>query len=153
MRKRKRMNEYTNTHINDLSTCYRYDGIYKVVKYYPATGKSGFCVWRYLLRRDDPSPAPWTKEGKNIIALNGYVTQHPDGYEEAQMKKANKGKKRPSDNANEKPLKKQCQEGYKLTETLSDLIQNDKLNEKLWSECCKALPMGKIAFLEYVSER
>ena len=23
-------------------------------------------MWRYLLRRDDPAPAPWTKEGKQI---------------------------------------------------------------------------------------
>lgn len=42
----------------------RYDGIYKVVKYWPEKGKSGFIVWRYLLRRDDSEPAPWTEEGK-----------------------------------------------------------------------------------------
>ena len=32
----------------------RYDGIYKVVKYWPEKAKSGFIVWRYLFRRDDP---------------------------------------------------------------------------------------------------
>jgi E3 ubiquitin-protein ligase UHRF1 len=32
----------------------RYDGIYKVVKYWPHKGKAGFIVWRYLFRRDDP---------------------------------------------------------------------------------------------------
>lgn len=37
----------------------RYDGIYKVVKYFREKGKSGFYVWRYFLRRDDPVPAPW----------------------------------------------------------------------------------------------
>ena len=36
----------------------RYDGIYKVVKYYPKTGKSGFIVWKFELRRDDPNPPP-----------------------------------------------------------------------------------------------
>ncbi|KAK1803676.1 hypothetical protein P4O66_021077, partial [Electrophorus voltai] len=61
----------------------RYDGIYKpisffavlskalpgcltefqVVKYWPEIGKCGFLVWRYLLRRDDVEPAPWTAEG------------------------------------------------------------------------------------------
>ncbi|XP_037757847.1 E3 ubiquitin-protein ligase UHRF2 isoform X6 [Chelonia mydas] len=41
----------------------RYDGIYKVVKYWPEIGKCGFLVWRYLLRRDDVEPAPWTSEG------------------------------------------------------------------------------------------
>jgi E3 ubiquitin-protein ligase UHRF1 len=44
----------------------RYDGIYKVVKYYPQKGKSGFVVWRYLLRRDDPNPAPWAKGGREF---------------------------------------------------------------------------------------
>jgi len=42
----------------------RYDGIYKVVKYYPQTGESGFIVWKFVLRRDDPSPAPWEKSAK-----------------------------------------------------------------------------------------
>ena len=32
----------------------RYDGIYKVVKYWPEKGKTGFIVWKYLIRRDDP---------------------------------------------------------------------------------------------------
>jgi len=49
----------------------RYDGIYKVVKYYPETGLSGFTVWRFVLRRDDPTPAPWTVQGKKLIARLG----------------------------------------------------------------------------------
>lgn len=46
---------------------FRYDGIYKVVKYFPAIGQTGLVVWKYLMRRDDPEPAPWTEEGKRII--------------------------------------------------------------------------------------
>ncbi|KAF9101601.1 ubiquitin-like with PHD and RING finger domains 2 [Mortierella sp. GBA35] len=38
---------------------YRYDGIYKLVRYWPETGRAGFRVWRYHMRRDDPEPAPW----------------------------------------------------------------------------------------------
>jgi len=30
-------------------------------------GESGYLVWRYYLKRDDPAPAPWTTEGKKII--------------------------------------------------------------------------------------
>lgn len=51
----------------------RYDGIYKVVKYYPEKGLSGFRVWKYLLRRDDPSPAPWESGAKQypiIVSLS-----------------------------------------------------------------------------------
>ncbi len=31
----------------------RYDGIYKVVKYWPEKNKNGFIVWKYLFKRDD----------------------------------------------------------------------------------------------------
>jgi len=48
-----------------------YDGLYKVVKYYPETGTSGFIVWRFVLKRDDPTPAPWTAEGEKLIAQLG----------------------------------------------------------------------------------
>ncbi|KAJ0183607.1 hypothetical protein K1T71_000030 [Dendrolimus kikuchii] len=66
----------------------RYDGIYKVVKYYPEVGLSGYKVWKYLLRRDDPSPAPWEKGAKQ------YPIVYPDGYLEAEAEKvAAKGKK------------------------------------------------------------
>ncbi|XP_073950182.1 E3 ubiquitin-protein ligase UHRF1-like isoform X2 [Choristoneura fumiferana] len=59
----------------------RYDGIYKVVKYYPERGLSGFRVWKYLLRRDDPSPAPWEPEAKQFPIV------YPDGYLEAEAEK------------------------------------------------------------------
>ncbi|XP_062967736.1 E3 ubiquitin-protein ligase UHRF1 [Cynocephalus volans] len=61
----------------------RYDGIYKVVKYWPEKGKSGFLVWRYLLRRDDDEPGPWTREGKDRIKRLGLTMQYPEGYLEA----------------------------------------------------------------------
>jgi len=64
----------------------RYDGIYDVVKYWPEMGKRGFREWRYLIRRDDPAPAPWTKEGKKIMGEVDY----PEGYHEAQAKKDSK---------------------------------------------------------------
>jgi len=38
-----------------------------VVKYWPEIGKCGYLVWRYLLRRDDLEPAPWTPEGLERI--------------------------------------------------------------------------------------
>jgi len=46
-----------------------------VVKFWPAKGKSGFIVWRYMLRRDDPSPAPWTKDGQRRIEELGLTMQ------------------------------------------------------------------------------
>uniref|UniRef100_A0A8C8H6N4 E3 ubiquitin-protein ligase UHRF n=1 Tax=Oncorhynchus tshawytscha TaxID=74940 RepID=A0A8C8H6N4_ONCTS len=55
----------------------RYDGIYKVVKYWPEKGKSGFLVWRYLLKRNDDEPAPWTRDGKERIKKLGLTILHP----------------------------------------------------------------------------
>jgi len=58
----------------------RYDGLYRVVRYWPEQ-REGFRVWRYLFRRDDPQPAPWTEEGKHLIMANGYdkVIHREDG--------------------------------------------------------------------------
>ncbi|KAG7209691.1 hypothetical protein KM043_011335 [Ampulex compressa] len=138
----------------------RYDGIYKVVKYYPHTGKSGFRVWRYLLRRDDPAPAPWTKEGKARIASLGLKPMYPDGYLEAMAKnKTNKKKRMLNDNqslASTKegpPKKRQKHEAYRLDDELINLIDKDNANAKLWEECRKIVSDGKAAFLQCVSER
>ncbi|KAG7477048.1 hypothetical protein MATL_G00089440 [Megalops atlanticus] len=68
----------------------RYDGIYKVVKYWPEIGKCGFLVWRYLLRRDDLEPAPWTPEGAERIKKLGLSVQYPPGYLEAMANKTKK---------------------------------------------------------------
>ncbi|XP_012145319.1 ubiquitin-like with PHD and ring finger domains 1 [Megachile rotundata] len=139
----------------------RYDGIYKVVKYYPDTGKSGFRVWRYLLRRDDPAPAPWTKEGKARIAALGLKPMYPDGYLEAMAKnKTNKKRNVPtkeekssSSKIDEPPKKKQKREGYELESEIVKFIDEDQINAKLWDECRITLADGKAAFLQQVSER
>ena len=73
----------------------RYDGIYQVVKYWPERGKSGFLVWRYLLRRDDTEPEPWTREGKDRTRQLGLTMQYPEGYLEALANKE-KSRKRPA---------------------------------------------------------
>jgi len=65
----------------------RYDGIYKIVKYWPEKGQSGFKVWRYMFRRDDTNPAPWTKEGKKKIEEQGIKMNYPERYLEAQAEK------------------------------------------------------------------
>ncbi|KAI9139384.1 hypothetical protein BKA69DRAFT_1085969 [Paraphysoderma sedebokerense] len=61
-----------------MEKCYRYDGIYKLVKYYPEKGQDGYILWRYVFRRDDDEPAPWTEEGKKYVQLNGMTMIDPD---------------------------------------------------------------------------
>ncbi|XP_065714359.1 E3 ubiquitin-protein ligase UHRF1 [Patagioenas fasciata] len=151
----------------------RYDGIYKVVKYWPETGKSGFLVWRYLLRRDDEEPAPWTKEGKDRMKKLGLTMQYPEGYLEAvankDKEKENNGdddfdtlgkrrRKRKSAGGEEKLIssptgtpKKTKVEPYKLTSQQKSLIKSDEANEKLWNEVLEALKDGP-KFLNKVEE-
>ncbi|XP_062474738.1 E3 ubiquitin-protein ligase UHRF1 isoform X1 [Pezoporus occidentalis] len=151
----------------------RYDGIYKVVKYWPETGKSGFLVWRYLLRRDDEEPAPWTKEGKDRMKKLGLTMQYPEGYLEAvankDKEKENNGddefdtpgkgkRKRKSAGGEEKLMtspagtpKKTKVEPYKLTTQQKSLIKNDEANEKLWNGVLEALKDGP-KFLSKVEE-
>ncbi|XP_076135214.1 E3 ubiquitin-protein ligase UHRF1 [Alosa pseudoharengus] len=155
----------------------RYDGIYKVQKYWPEKGKSGFLVWRYLLKRDDDEPAPWTRDGKERVKKLGLTMQYPDGYLEAvaakEKEKENKAmeleeepetpskgkRKRKSQkmDAEEKssptksPSKKMKVEAYKLSREQKALIKQDELNKKLWDEAVQSLSLGP-KFLNKVEE-
>ena len=153
----------------------RYDGIYKVVKYWPEKGQSGFIVWRYRLRRDDPTPAPWTKAGKAKIAELGLEIQYPEGYLEAEAKKAaekeaaSKSKrKRKNEKENEseegdggsaedaetsknKSLKK-AKIAYTISAKHQSLIAEDKVNQSIWKALCEN-PETHAKFLHDVEEK
>uniref|UniRef100_A0AAQ5ZD62 E3 ubiquitin-protein ligase UHRF n=1 Tax=Amphiprion ocellaris TaxID=80972 RepID=A0AAQ5ZD62_AMPOC len=125
----------------------RYDGIYKVVKYWPEIGKCGYLVWRYLLRRDDMEPAPWTPEGVERIKKLGLAVQYPPGYLSAM---ANKTKKeacarpgRESSPVAEPPSKRvKIEETFQLSEQQQQLIREDTANKKLWDEAMENLKEG-----------
>ncbi|OCT97355.1 hypothetical protein XELAEV_180095804mg, partial [Xenopus laevis] len=76
-----------------------------VVKYWPEKGKSGFLVWRYLLRRDDYEPAPWSKEGKERIKKLGLTMQYPDGYLETLASKEREKENKTEDEPIDSPSK------------------------------------------------
>uniref|UniRef100_A0A8C2WM10 E3 ubiquitin-protein ligase UHRF n=1 Tax=Cyclopterus lumpus TaxID=8103 RepID=A0A8C2WM10_CYCLU len=145
----------------------RYDGIYKVVKYWPEIGKCGYLVWRYLLRRDDLEPAPWTPEGLERIKKLGLSVQYPPGYLAAM---ANKTKKeacaRPGrggrtkrklkdkeendeEDEDEQPMtsppskKVKIEETFQLSEQQQQLIREDTANKKLWDEAMGYLKEGQ----------
>lgn len=143
----------------------RYDGIYKVVEYYPERGKSGFIVWRYRLRRDDDSPAPWTAEGKRFIKLHGLEkTEVPDGYLEAKEEKlepeeqeSKEQKTKPNKRLYEalkhpsSPVKRPKIVEFKLDRSLKKLIEQD-VNTKLWDSCSQYLKDGKQKYIAKVAE-
>lgn len=158
----------------------RYDGIYKVVKYWPEKGKNGFIVWKYLFKRDDPTPAPWTKEGKVLVKKLGLTMQYPEGYLEAQAakearaeeeegeeegegreessgddKKATKrGKKRKSSILEpvngSSPAAKKPR--YELTKQQKTLIKADKLNAKVWEQLVNSISKGTEGLLSRIQE-
>uniref|UniRef100_A0A672J8Q6 E3 ubiquitin-protein ligase UHRF n=1 Tax=Salarias fasciatus TaxID=181472 RepID=A0A672J8Q6_SALFA len=108
----------------------RYDGIYKVVKYWPEIGKCGYLVWRYLLRRDDMEPAPWTPEGLERIQKLGLAVQVAVCVSDA-----------PPDT--EPPSKRaKVEEAFQLSEQQQQLIQEDTANRKLWDEAMENLKEG-----------
>ncbi|NXM76390.1 UHRF2 ligase, partial [Serilophus lunatus] len=147
----------------------RYDGIYKVVKYWPEIGKCGFLVWRYLLRRDDVEPAPWTTEGMERSKKLGLNVQYPEGYLEAMASKEKKDKvkrqtvkqeptsqsngnqKRTIDDDIEEPANTRKAmrmgdggkgEAFQLTQEQQWLIREDCMNQKLWDEVLTSLKEG-----------
>uniref|UniRef100_A0A671UFB1 E3 ubiquitin-protein ligase UHRF n=1 Tax=Sparus aurata TaxID=8175 RepID=A0A671UFB1_SPAAU len=144
----------------------RYDGIYKIVKYWPAKGKSGFLVWRYLLKRDDDEPAPWTRDGKERIKKLGLTMQvkmHSTVYV---YKKSKYGfsvilgcdellvtstMQESTKTSPAKTPKKMKVEQYKLTKEQKALIKSDEANKKVWGEAMESLSLGP-KFLNKVEE-
>ena len=60
--------------IASLSILPRYDGIYKVKKYWPQKGKSGHIVWRYLLARYPTSSTAFAfKKDSFCLSINVYL--------------------------------------------------------------------------------
>lgn len=141
----------------------RYDGIYKVVKYFPEKGLSGFIVWKYFLRRDDPTPSPWDKDEESTVL-------YPDGYleaeaekkrvkaEESKSKQNQKRKRKSPDRATQSIFdfvnspKRSKMSAFNLDEDTKTYISNDDKNEKIWNECKENLVLGKSEFLLKVQD-
>ncbi|CAB3258852.1 unnamed protein product [Arctia plantaginis] len=124
----------------------RYDGIYKVVKYYPEKGLSGFRVWKYLLRRDDPTPAPWESGSKE------YPIIYPDGYLEAEaekkaLKEKNKGKTVSKSKGNKKRALRESNQSTESEGDASPPVKKRKTSVKGGTKKKAPVesPKGKIA--------
>ncbi|XP_069332570.1 E3 ubiquitin-protein ligase UHRF2 isoform X2 [Eulemur rufifrons] len=138
----------------------RYDGIYKVVKYWPEISSShGFLVWRYLLRRDDVEPAPWTSEGIERSRRLCLRLQYPAGYPSDKEGKKTKGQsKKQASAATKRPTtdddcpsaskmfkasdSPEAVEAFQLTPQQQHLIREDCQNQKLWDEVLASLVEG-----------
>lgn len=138
----------------------RYDGIFKVVKYWPERGKSGFLVWRYLLRRDDPEAAPWSKAGKERTKKLGLTIEYPEGYLEAMAAKEKEKEKGNSDEDEEREKKgkgkRKLSKGspgkgspsskkvkHEISSVFKRQVKEDEENAKLWNDVLNAIKGGE----------
>ena len=138
---------------------FRYDGIYKLFRYWPEKGKDGFIIYRYEFRRDDPSPAPWTSEGEARIKTLGLEMVYPDDWDPDARKSKGGGstsgggiaigggtlrkRKRETIGAGGKRMRA-C---YKPPVRLSELIVADTRNAETWAKILAQSP-DVIAFVE-----
>ena len=75
----------------------------------PEPGRAGFLVWRYLLRRDDPNPAPWEAGAKKYQCI------------------VPESEKPEADGDSENPSKKIKMEDYVVEADLKALIAKDEV--------------------------
>lgn len=121
-------------------------------------------MWRYLFRRDDPLPAPWTPEGKANIAKRGYTCIYPVGYKEAEAEKEReklakeaekKGGKRKISTDNPftaAAAVKKPKVIYKIDEDVVPLIVKDEKNVKIWDEVQATEYETKLQFTDKLEE-
>lgn len=113
----------------------RYDGIYKVVKYWPEKGHEGHVVWRFLLRRDDPSPAPWTKK---VISVNFVIRYHFDSIVvqgKARLRRLGLNKMITIDEAGHTNRKRALPAGaFQLPPEMTQLLDADVRHGRLWTQ-------------------
>jgi len=124
---------------------YRYDGMYKVVKYWVQKSTShDFKVFRYLLRRDDPETAPWEEGAKQFRMIKKAVDE--------EKAKAKKRKAEDENDENDQTAKKIKIQMYKLDKKTKDIINKDERNAKLWKECLDFEAETKLEWINNVEE-
>ncbi|RUP44194.1 hypothetical protein BC936DRAFT_149809 [Jimgerdemannia flammicorona] len=133
----------------------RYDGLYKVVKYWKEKGKSDFLVWRFAMRRDDPDPAPWTEEGKQRIKDLGLRMVYPekttDGEDTENRNKENiQGKGKGKGKAPETLLETAKIKKYMVPADVVQMIQADARDARIWDDVLAQEFWSEYEFLHYV---
>ena len=120
----------------------RYDGIYKVVRYWPES-RQGLVVWRYLLRRDDETPAPWTDAGKQRKRKLRQTVIMPDGYIEKKRTRKRKCSDSHSEADGGDGVSSAKRRYFRLPDPVRDLIAQDERNQNTWKQLMDSLPAEK----------
>ncbi|KAJ2658713.1 hypothetical protein IW148_004589 [Coemansia sp. RSA 1199] len=132
----------------------RYDGLYRIVKYWKEKGVCGLYVWRYLFRRDDPEPAPWTDAGKAFIEKMGFTMYDPDVDVDGRTGKSKAESALASTKRTSKVSGSNCQsvvaKKYKFqpTATLRELVRLDTDNSRMWASINEKKYATESAYIE-----
>lgn len=134
----------------------RYDGLYKVVKYWPETTTEGVRIWRFHLRRDDPAPAPWTEQGRYRARKLGLRLVYPPGWCKPVAGKRNwKVDERfmALNDANARDVNKSFSmaDSFKIPRGLLRLIERDVDNKSAWEDLIAA-KLSKASFKKQLNE-
>ncbi|KAI8084276.1 PUA-like domain-containing protein [Gilbertella persicaria] len=105
----------------------RYDGLYKLVKYWPyREPTTGFIIWKFLFRRDDQEYPAWMSAGKAVMRRKGLRTIRESPQLTANLVR------------------------YRIPKRIQKLITKDKRNERMWSQIRKMEFWSEYEFLHYL---
>ncbi|KAK4518744.1 uncharacterized protein ATC70_008966 [Mucor velutinosus] len=106
---------------------FRYDGEYKIVRYWPyKEPTTGNLIWKYLFKRDDTEMPPWSSEGRRMISRRGLRMINPVDEETEELRRFT-----PS---------------YKAQVA----IAKDTQNRRLWNQISELKFWSEFEFLQYV---
>ncbi|CAO3668868.1 hypothetical protein G6F70_001274 [Rhizopus microsporus] len=108
---------------------FRYDGIYKVVKYWPTIlPNPDRVVWKFMLRRDDDELAPWLSKAEEEYKKKGLRMIHEDEKENKKLVK------------------------YKIPARIQKMMTEDTKNQRLWEGVKKLEFYSEYEFLNHLFE-
>ncbi|XP_065336227.1 E3 ubiquitin-protein ligase UHRF1-like [Cloeon dipterum] len=122
---------------------YRYDGIYRVVRYFQQE-LNGNLMWKFELHRDDPEPPPWTSTGLAFMK-----SMSVGALEGTPLLDTSKKRKLPSESVDVKRAKV----AYVLPPAVAALVKEDKLNQRNWTALQTSLELGYPEFIKALAEQ
>ncbi|KAI8636143.1 PUA-like domain-containing protein [Parasitella parasitica] len=106
---------------------FRYDGEYKIVKYWPYTEPTtGNVIWKFLFRRDDPEMPPWSPEGRRVVTRKRLRMIGTDDEDTEWLKR------------------------YAISYSAKIAIKRDVQNRRLWDQIAQMEFWSKFEFLQYI---
>lgn len=112
--------------VNIRDYVYKYAIVYLFTIYKKKDTKSGFIIWKFLLRRDDQESPPWMAQCKQLITKRGL-----------RMIESEK-------NVTQKRVR------YNIPCHIQRLIKRDVKNKRLWDEIKKMEFWSEYEFLHYL---